>query len=329
MLEHANNFRLAHPDKCLARKSSNTTFGMVGQEDSTFRGAFRGGHGQQNSTFRGALRGGQNNRRSGSHRGGHQGSGGRGNQFHATQTDNGVNSDSGNHGRGRGAGHRRGTRGRGMSRLDMSVQCYSCKGYGHVSRVCPTNENANAGSTTGVANVALDREQQTGDASNRQAEESDQADVLCSAGDKLGSLPIADGCVNGFQVSVLRDSGATTAGVRRSLVRDDQYTGEQQNVISFGGNIECFPLAVVTVDTPFFTGDLKCCVIADPIADLIIGNLQGVEPIPGLIVGDTLSVSGESSAEPDVASVMTRAQTRAEGNQPTTYSSQCTGHFIG
>ena len=29
--------------------------------------------------------------------------------------------------------------------------------------------------------------------------------------------------------------------------------------------VECFPLACVQVDTPFYSGDLVCCVIDDPV----------------------------------------------------------------
>lgn len=107
--------------------------------------------------------------------------------------------------------------------------------------------------------------------------------VLCSADGGGGSLPTAESCVNGFHVSVLRDSGATAAGVRRCLVREGQYTDKKQNITSFGGKVECFPLACVQVDTPFYFGDLVCCVIDDPAVDLIIGNLRGVDPVAGLV----------------------------------------------
>jgi hypothetical protein len=100
-------------------------------------------------------------------------------------------------------------------------------------------------------------------------------------------------------VQVLRDSGATTAGVRKALVRPEQYVGESQRVISFGGNEEVFPLASVEVDTTYFSGELLCCVIDDPVADLILGNVAGVTPIPGLILGDFPTVA---------AAVETRAQ---------------------
>ncbi|XP_076440968.1 uncharacterized protein LOC143280219 [Babylonia areolata] len=54
-------------------------------------------------------------------------------------------------------------------------------------------------------------------------------------------------------VSVLRDTGATTASVRRELVRPDQFVGRTQKAVSFGGIVEVFPLAKVEVESPFFS----------------------------------------------------------------------------
>ena len=61
-------------------------------------------------------------------------------------------------------------------------------------------------------------------------------------------------------------------------------------------------MAKVEVDTPYFSGPLKCCVIEEPIADLILGNISGVSPIAGLLMGDCPSVA---------AAVETRAQRKA------------------
>ncbi|KAL8605690.1 hypothetical protein ACOMHN_064775 [Nucella lapillus] len=124
---------------------------------------------------------------------------------------------------------------------------------------------------------------------------------------KSGGLPLTTGTVNGFQVSVLRDSGATTAGVRKALVRPDQYVGRSQRVISFGGNLEVFPLARVEVDTEYFSGRVTCCVIDEPVADLILGNMVGVGPITGLLLGDIPQVA---------AAAETRAQTRSIQKSP-------------
>eukprot|EP00745_Piridium_sociabile_P030963 TRINITY_DN51384_c0_g2_i2.p1 TRINITY_DN51384_c0_g2~~TRINITY_DN51384_c0_g2_i2.p1 ORF type:complete len:131 (+),score=12.74 TRINITY_DN51384_c0_g2_i2:232-624(+) len=89
-------------------------------------------------------------------------------------------------------------------------------------------------------------------------------------------LHVETGSVNGLQATILRDTGCTTAGVRRSLVAKSQFTGDTQQCRSFGGKIEIFPLAVVNISTPYFSGDITACVIDDPVTDLILGNLPGV-----------------------------------------------------
>ena len=110
--------------------------------------------------------------------------------------------------------------------------------------------------------------------------------------------------MNNKSASVLRDSGCTTAGIRKSLVSDSQYTGEVQRCVSFGGKVEVFPLALIPVRTPFYSGEVLTCVIEDPVADLILGNLPGVSDTPARSV-DPIQIS----------SVTTRLQTQKEKEQ--------------
>ena len=57
-----------------------------------------------------------------------------------------------------------------------------------------------------------------------------------------------------------------------------------QTCITFGGNKEVFPLAVIQVDTPFYKGEVQCCVVDNPVCDLILGNLPDVFDEPKLSV---------------------------------------------
>ncbi|XP_070182241.1 uncharacterized protein, partial [Littorina saxatilis] len=97
-----------------------------------------------------------------------------------------------------------------------------------------------------------------------------------------GDLEYSKGTVNGIPVTVVIDSGAVTAGVRRSLVRPEQYTGQSKTTIFFGGNRETFPLAVIPVKTSTYTENICCCVIDSPVIDLLLGNLEKIHPAPGL-----------------------------------------------
>ena len=99
--------------------------------------------------------------------------------------------------------------------------------------------------------------------------------VLCSAAQyHVGSLKFDSGKVNSEKCLVLRDTGANVCGVRKRLIREDQRTGKYISCISFGGRRERFELDIVPVESKYFSGPLKCCILDDPVADLIIGNIS-------------------------------------------------------
>ncbi|KAK7492491.1 hypothetical protein BaRGS_00016364 [Batillaria attramentaria] len=58
-----------------------------------------------------------------------------------------------------------------------------------------------------------------------------------SAMAKIGSVP----------VRVLRDTGCTTVGVRKSLVPHDSYTQELIKCVTFGGHIQTFPVTEIDI----------------------------------------------------------------------------------
>ena len=129
-------------------------------------------------------------------------------------------------------------------------------------------------------------------------------EVLVSKDTKDG-LHIEECTVNGYAGTLLRDTGCTTAGVKRCFVRAEQFTGKTQHCRSFGGRIESFPLAEIQVDTPYYSGTVLACVIDSPVADLILGNLPGVKTSHG-------GQGGSLVCEPQ-ALVTTRAQSKEEG----------------
>ena len=67
-------------------------------------------------------------------------------------------------------------------------------------------------------------------------------------------LPPAECTVNSRKVEVLRDTGCTCCTVKRSLVSDDQLTGKESYVIFIDETTQRYPLAVIDIDCPFFTG---------------------------------------------------------------------------
>ena len=74
----------------------------------------------------------------------------------------------------------------------------------------------------------------------------------------------------------MRDSGCSTAIVKRSLVEPNQFTGNYQHCILIDGMVRKEEVANIYVDTPFYEGQLEVLCIEQPIYDLIIGNIHGV-----------------------------------------------------
>ena len=98
-----------------------------------------------------------------------------------------------------------------------------------------------------------------------------------------GKLHLQSGTVNGVRCSVLRDTGATVCGVRKRLVWPCQLLGSSIRCFSFGGREEEFPLAKVSVETPYFIGEMTCCALDTPVADFIVDN---VPQVPSLVSQD-------------------------------------------
>ena len=88
-------------------------------------------------------------------------------------------------------------------------------------------------------------------------------------------LPTAEGTVNGRKVEVLRDTGCTCCTVKRSLVSDDHLIRKESYVSLIDETTQTYPLAVIDVDRPFFTGKTESLCMEDTLYDLVIGNIDG------------------------------------------------------
>ncbi|XP_072166477.1 uncharacterized protein [Diadema setosum] len=101
----------------------------------------------------------------------------------------------------------------------------------------------------------------------------------CSSGVRPSgvNMPVLQGKVGGHVVSVLRDSGCSTAVVKSVFVRTPQIVaGQKKRVVLIDGTVREFPIARVWVDTPFYTGEVEALVMEDPMYELILGNIPGV-----------------------------------------------------
>ncbi|XP_076438245.1 uncharacterized protein LOC143277345 [Babylonia areolata] len=106
-------------------------------------------------------------------------------------------------------------------------------------------------------------------------------------------------------------SGNASAGQdksKKSLISDCRLTGRQLEVSMAEKDIKRhYPIAVVRIESPFFTGQVEAVVMETPVVDFIVGNHARLEDRKVLPVYGTLKE----------ISVVTRAQA-AEKRQPST-----------
>ena len=92
----------------------------------------------------------------------------------------------------------------------------------------------------------------------------------------LKSMPVVQGVLNGKGVTVLRDTGCSSAVVRKELVKNELLTGKIQTCILIDGTVRSVPVAEIVVDSPYFKGRTEALCMSKPIYDLILGNIPGV-----------------------------------------------------
>ena len=89
-------------------------------------------------------------------------------------------------------------------------------------------------------------------------------------------MPVEQGVLNGKLVTVLRDTGCSSAVVRKDLVKDEQLIGRIQKCILIDGTVRRAPVANIFVYSPYFKGMIEALCMRKPIYDLILGNIPGV-----------------------------------------------------
>jgi len=67
-------------------------------------------------------------------------------------------------------------------------------------------------------------------------------------------MPVSEGLLENQPVKVLRDSGCSTVVVRRSLVPEDKFTGQEERCVLIDGTVRRTPVAKIHLETPYYTG---------------------------------------------------------------------------
>ncbi|GFO46515.1 Zinc finger protein [Plakobranchus ocellatus] len=116
--------------------------------------------------------------------------------------------------------------------------------------------------------------------------------------EKTGSLglPVIKGEIGGRKVDVMRDTGCEGVVVRKQLVDASQLTGQCCLLLRIDNTALLAERAVISLRTPFLSGEVKALCIPDAICDVIVGNVEGAR----------------SPEDPGMSVMMTRARAKHE-----------------
>ena len=85
--------------------------------------------------------------------------------------------------------------------------------------------------------------------------------------------------VQGFEgekpVEVLRDTGCSGVIVSKDLVPESAYTGRSQTMVMVDYSSKMVPEVKVSIDTPYYKGEVLALCVEKPLVGLIIGNIPG------------------------------------------------------
>ncbi|GFO19141.1 hypothetical protein PoB_004564600 [Plakobranchus ocellatus] len=142
------------------------------------------------------------------------------------------------------------------------------------------------------------------------------ASILINKSDKTSphQLNIVSGKINGTDCTVLRDTGCTCVGIRQCLLEPNDFTNETATCQMFDGSEKKFRKATAFIETPFFTGKVTALALANPVVDVIVGNIIGVGDQRNLNEQSPTWKDDPDSAHKAHAYVSTRAQKSTADN---------------
>lgn len=88
--------------------------------------------------------------------------------------------------------------------------------------------------------------------------------VACK-NEKEINMPVYSAFVGGQGVKAPRNTGCSTDVVKRALVEDANMTGESKLCVLVDGTVREFPTANITIDTPFYRGQVKATCMERPV----------------------------------------------------------------
>ncbi len=111
-------------------------------------------------------------------------------------------------------------------------------------------------------------------------------------------MPFVKGRVGKKTVDVLRDTGCSGIVVKKELVLKEQYTGDFNCMLLIDNTVRKVPIAKITVDTPYLSGEVEAQCLPNAIYDLIVGTAPGaraaVDPDPSWQKACALTTRGQA-----------------------------------
>ena len=196
------------------------------------------------------------------------------------------------------------------------VKCFKCHKLGHVATNCPLSKNRNSVGMAVDAENSRDTSENPGKCGSftsvttttsvSQANTSNLVNTSSCNSASLDRMPTSAGRLNGHDVTVLRDTGCNGVVIRRDLVAEEQLTGSKRVCLLADGSKVEAPIARVSIDTPYYIGEVEAWCLNNPLFELIVGNIPNVR----------------DPADPDddweldvVQAVTTRQQAQREGRR--------------
>ena len=126
--------------------------------------------------------------------------------------------------------------------------------------------------------------------------------IKVSSVSSLSEMSTVKGFVGEKPVEVLQDTGCSGVIVSKDLVPESAYTGRSQTMVMVDYSSRVVPEVKVSIDTPYYKGEVLALCVEKPLVGLIIGNNPGAR----------------ERNNPDInwvpaLAVQTRAQAKREG----------------
>jgi len=215
------------------------------------------------------------------------------------------------------------------SKLEVRF-CYKCGGRGHIAKNCVRNTanyysekpkfpeskfrdskiltNKNCFICDKPGHMARDCRSQLNSKYAR-GNSTQQFDINAVMKPKLEydkSLPVCFGMCNGKNVKILRDTGATTVLVRKSLIPKKFISNEKVMLNFADGRSVSAPKTKIKVDCAYYSGETEAVCLDGLPFDLLIGN------IPGAVCACSAVAENYAEHENSVNMVQTRGQIQQE-----------------